>query len=142
MKRILFYVISATWGGVMSLLGLVATLILFPFAERRVFHGRIYTVIGANWGGVCLGCFFFVGKSSANSDHTRAHECGHGLQNCIWGPLFPFVIAIPSMIRYWYREYTWRKNPEKYKTLPDYDAIWFEGQATRWGKKYVLTDII
>jgi hypothetical protein len=23
----------------------------------------------------------------------------------------------------------------------DYDAIWFEGQATKWGEKYILTNI-
>lgn len=42
----------------------------------------------------------------------------------------PFVIAIPSMIRYWYREIIWRKDRQKYYQLPKYDAIWFEGQAT------------
>ena len=139
MKRILFYVLSFTWGALMSIIGAIGTLILLPFGEQKIFHGRVYTVIGANWGGVCLGCFFFVSKSSANSNHTRAHECGHGLQNCLWGPLFPIVIGIPSSIRYFYRNWRTKKgNPCK----TDYDDIWFEGQATRWGKKYVLTDLI
>jgi hypothetical protein len=75
-------------------------------------------------------------------EHTMAHECGHGLQNCIWGPLFPFVIAIPSAVRYWYREFLHKHNKAKYVLLPDYDAIWFEGQATKWGKTYVATDKI
>jgi hypothetical protein len=26
--------------------------------------------------------------------------------------------------------------------LPPYDSIWFEGQATKWGEKYVSTDLI
>jgi hypothetical protein len=46
-------------------------------------------------------------------EHTMAHECGHGLQNCIWGPLFPFVIAIPSAVRYWYREFLHKHNKAK-----------------------------
>jgi hypothetical protein len=33
--------------------------------------------------------------------------------------LFPFVIAIPSAIRYWYRNWALTKGKE----LPDYDAI-------------------
>ena len=54
----------------------------------------------------------------------------------------PFVICIPSAIRYWYREFIWHCNKEKFNKLPEYDAIWFEGQATKWGKKYVTTDKI
>lgn len=52
----------------------------------------------------------------------------------------PFVISIPSAIRYWYREILSRVDFQKYKQLPDYDAIWFEGQATRWGSDFVATD--
>lgn len=54
----------------------------------------------------------------------------------------PFVICIPSATRYWYREYLWKTDKAKYKTLPDYDEIWFEGQATKWGETYVKTDRI
>lgn len=54
----------------------------------------------------------------------------------------PFVICIPSAIRYWYREFILHFNREKFNKLPEYDAIWFEGQATKWGKKYVSTDLI
>ena len=43
----------------------------------------------------------------------------------------PFVICIPSAARYWYREYLWHFNKEKYRKLPPYDSIWFEGQATK-----------
>lgn len=70
------------------------------------------------------------------SDYLRSHECGHGLQNIILGPLFPFVIAIPSAIKYQYYNRCYKNEKE---TRP-YDSIWFEGQATRWGQKYILTD--
>lgn len=43
----------------------------------------------------------------------------------------PFVVCIPSAARYWYREYIYRTNYEKYRQLPPYDAAWFEGQATK-----------
>ena len=57
------------------------------------------------------------------------HECGHGIQNCIWGPLMIFVVCIPSATRYWYREFKYHR---KGLTPPTkYDDIWFEGQATR-----------
>ena len=140
LKRILFYIISFTWGGIMTTIGLVVLLVTLPFGKFGIYHGRIYKRIGKNWGGVELGCFFLCDNSA--DEYILAHESGHGLQNCLWGPLMPFVICIPSAIRYWYREYLWCFNRTKYALLPDYDAIWFEGQATKWGKKYVITDKI
>ena len=139
-KRILFYIISFTWGGIMTTIGLVVLLVTLPFGKFEIYHGRIYKRIGKNWGGVELGCFFLCDKSA--DEYILADESGHGLQNCLWGPLMPFVICIPSAIRYWYREFIWHFNKEKFNKLPEYDAIWFEGQATKWGKKYVITDKI
>ena len=138
LKRILFYIISFTWGGIMTAIGLVVLLVTLPFGKFEIYHGRIYKCIGKNWGGVELGCFFLCDNSA--DEYILAHESGHGLQNCLWGPLMPFVICIPSAIRYWYREFIWHFNKEKFNKLPEYDAIWFEGQATKWGKKYVITD--
>ena len=140
LKRILFYIISFTWGGIMTTIGLVVLLVTLPFGKFGIYHGRIYKRIGKNWGGVELGCFFLCDNSA--DEYILAHESGHGLQNCLWGPLMPFVICIPSAIRYWYREFIWHFNKEKFNKLPEYDAIWFEGQATKWGKKYVITDKI
>ena len=45
----------------------------------------------------------------------------------------PFVICIPSAIRYWYRELKYYRKGLYPET--DYDSIWFEGQATKWGNK-------
>ena len=140
LKRILFYIISFTWGGIMTTIGLVVLLVTLPFGKFEIYHGRIYKRIGKNWGGVELGCFFLCDNSA--DEYILAHESGHGLQNCLWGPLMPFVICIPSAIRYWYREFIWHFNREKFNKLPEYDAIWFEGQATKWGKKYVSTNLI
>ena len=98
LKRTLFYVVSFTWGILMSLIGLLVIAVLSPFKKPEVYHGRIYVRIGKNWGGVNLGCFFICFENAP--EQTLAHECGHGLQNCVWGPLMPFVITLPSMTRY------------------------------------------
>lgn len=136
-KLFLFYLISFTWGIIMSLIGLVVILFSLPFKKVHTYHGRLYATWSRGWGGMELGCFFVCGED-CQYDSLMSHECGHTIQNCIWGPLMPFVVCIPSAFRYWYREFKYhRKNltpPTKY------DDIWFEGQATEWGKKYVLTD--
>lgn len=81
LKRILFYIISFTWGGLMSLIGLLAMIFTLPFGKFGVYHGRLYKRIGKHWGGVELGCFFFCDETTG--EHTLMHECGHGLQNCL-----------------------------------------------------------
>ena len=138
-KRILYYILSFTWGFLTSFVGLIVIGILAPFGKVHVYHGRLYGVVGKNWGGLELGCFFLCGKY-CQTNHLLAHESGHGLQNILWGPFYIFVILIPSAIRYWYRILVY----ERHGIVPptDYDAIWFEGQATKWGKKYVETNRI
>lgn len=140
LKRIGFYALSFTWGIIPSLIGGLIILTLLPFGKVRTFHGRVYAVVGNNWGGLEFGCFFLICKTCANNDYLRAHEMGHGLQNCLWGPLGIFVINIPSAIRYWYREL---KYERKGLTPPTgYYDIWFEKQASDWGLKYVMTDLM
>ena len=103
--------------------------------EIRLIEGRIAVwFTKSRFGGVSLGIVYFVDRSNSYRLHT--HELGHTIQSMYWGPLFIFVIAIPSFIRYHYREYIRRTNTEKFRNLPHYDAIWFEGQATSLGEKH------
>lgn len=130
LKIMLFYILSFTWGIIMSLIGLLAfiSLIIAQF-KPKVFHHIIYFEVGHNWGGVNLGCFFIV--SCDSSYRTLQHEAGHAIQNIMLGILFPFIIAIPSVIRYWYRELKYNR---RHITPPTrYDAIWFESWATKIG---------
>lgn len=140
MKKILFYIyywfMSLTWGIIMTTIGLLTALVLMMIGYKpKRFGPTFYFEIGSGWGGLELGPIFLTGKNG--SYHTCCHEVGHGIQNTLWGPLMPFVICIPSAARYWYREWIYHKDKQKYRDLPDYDAIWFEGQATTWGKKLV-----
>ena len=138
---ILYWIWSLTWNGLMTVLGLFVLLYAIICKKGKI-HKNGYSIIvefGGNWGGLNMGAFAFCGgytttcKSLDWFEHTRRHEFGHSLQGLIWGPLFPFVIAIPSMIRYHYQNYRDKKG------LPnaEYDAIWFEGQATRWGTTFM-----
>lgn len=191
----IYWLLQCTWGFIMTFIGAVAALGLIVTGHKPKRLGpTIYFEVGHNWGGVELGGFFIC---DCESDlDTKYHECGHSLQNIIWGPLFPFLIAIPSAVRYWLRECKGHLNKvffsgailfislivftllawlmtftgikflvilmelfRIYFTLisiwltaieipryvnpchpsreayVDYDSIWFEGQATRWGVK-------
>ena len=138
LSKKIFWRLSFTWGLPMTLLGLttMAVLLCFGYKPNRNMYGW-YIEFGSNWGGVDLGPICVVNKNP--SRHTLNHEFGHAIQNCFFGPLFPFVIAIPSAARYWYREYLVHIKKKKYSDLPDYDAIWFEGSATRIGNEFYKT---
>lgn len=134
LKAILFWLLSLTWGLPMTLFGAICALgLLITGHKPQRFHYFIYFEVGESWGGFEAGGFFFVNKHPTL--HIKQHECGHGVQNIILGVFMPFLVSIPSCIRYWYREIVVRTGKKKYSELPDYDAIWFEGWATRLGTK-------
>lgn len=138
MKRFIsyfiFYLIQFTWGIVMNVIGLtVAIFMILTFHRPHRFKASIYFKLKCMDGsGFELGMFFLTGTD--DDLYIKCHEAGHGIQNMFLGPVFPFVVGIPSFIRYWYREFKYYKKGLEPKT--DYDDIWFEGQATRLGKKY------
>ena len=99
-KTFLFWLVTCTWGGIMNLIGIFGCIAMLIMGEKpKRFGTCVYFTHGRRWGGVCLGGFFFVSEDS-NTLYTKAHESGHAIQNMILGPLFPFVVGIPSMIRY------------------------------------------
>lgn len=191
LKNIGFWICQCTWGIIMTLIGAVVTLVLILAGKKPEHLGPVvYTRVGHNWGGISLGGFVLCDEQAPQA--TLYHEAGHSLQNIILGPLFPFLVAIPSATRYWLRTFNthlkkslfnlfyllialalttlgaiifgpivpgfkwltivfevlriyfllisiWMSAIEipKYdKGYVNYDAIWFEGLATKWGNKY------
>lgn len=132
MNRKLFYILNLTWGLPMTLIGAIAALALIGCGKLPSRHGWcLCFTVGKNWGGVSLGLVMIVSKQA--TENTQNHEHGHALQNAVYGVFMPFIISIPSAVRYWYRR---GKDPA---TLPPYDAVWFEAQATEWGNKYITS---
>lgn len=126
-NKMLYYILNFTWGIIMNIFGLIGAA-AFSAAGRKPFFyaGSIVFRVGHNWGGVSLGIFSFVCEEAGQ--HTLDHEFGHSLQNAVYGPLFPFIVAIPSFTRYWMIRLSKLK-------VDNYDDAWFEGQATEWGTK-------
>lgn len=149
--NIMFWVVSCTWGIIMTTIGAVATVSLNLIKVIGTWFGKelkikthrngcsFITEIGGNWGGLELGAFALCGNYSKNNKawfaHTRKHEFGHAIQHLYMGPLFIFIVEIPSAARYWYQRIMQKRG----KKFPNdwYDSIWFEGGATRIGEKFV-----
>ena len=114
----------------MTLIGLFAAAFCLAFLKGKP-HKNGYSFIievGGNWGGVNLGVVSLCGGYTTKCidygwfEETRRHEAGHGLQNLIFGPLFPFIVSVPSAIRYWLSHFG--------KLKSGYYDVWFESTAT------------
>lgn len=133
MNRKTFYILNLTWGLIMTLVGAIAALGLLFKGYRPSRHGGClcFTVKPKKtWSGVSLGLVMIVTENATEA--TKNHELGHAIQNAVYGPGH-VLISIASGVRCWYRS---TKDP---KALPPYDSIWFEGQATEWGNRYITS---
>lgn len=131
----LYYILMFTWGLLMSLVGLLVTLVLLIAAQKPYISFGVWKFeIKESWGGADLGCMYI--RDTTSSESVDRHEVGHSYQNCILGPLFPFIVAIPSAIRYWDRQ----RRITNGETLKPYDSLWFEGGATDIGDETCLED--
>ena len=133
MNKTKFYFLSFTWGLPLTLVGLIVAAVLLCRGKKPKKWGACYyfEIDNKNMSGFNLGIIFLTGKNP--SVRTRNHEHGHAIQNCYLGVLTPFIVHIPSVIRFWYR--VWLMEIGKRAKTP-YDAIWFERTATELGNKY------
>lgn len=101
-KGVLFYFWQFTYGLLQNLIGLVIFLIYKKKGCRsEMYHYAIITYIEKkNFGGVSLGMFIFINKNRKGDElhDMKIHEYGHTIQTMILGPLWLFIIAIPSAI--------------------------------------------
>lgn len=137
---IVYWLLQLTWGIIMNIVGLVVTLFCLIFLKGKIHRNGFgfITEVKDNWGGVSLGAFALCGSYSQPDSscydsewyyRTRCHEFGHSIQNMFLGPLFIFIVAIPSAIRYWLDLYD--------KLKGDYMDAWFERTASSWGTKWM-----
>lgn len=134
MSKLKFYLLSFTWGLPMTFIGLIVALALMIIGKKPEKYGYcLHFKVGNNWGGASLGIIFITDTTPC--EHTKMHEHGHSLQNCYFGFLMPFVVCIPSAIRYWYRELKYYRKGKTPQTK--YDDFWIEGNATKRGEEFI-----
>lgn len=132
-KREIFtmYLSAFTIGLPYTIFGLLvlvfAKIIYADHAPISIVAGRLRVSIRRfRHVGVSLGIVYIMGHVHDLS--IEKHELGHTIQFKRFGALFILLVAIPSVTRFWFRRITKiRKRP--------YEAIWFEGQATRLGEE-------
>ena len=132
---VIIWLISCTWGSLLSFFGIIVMFFLMCKGYKpKWYMGFVYFEVGKSWGGINLGPVFVVNKSA--SEHILKHELGHGIQNMVYGWLMPFLVAIPSASRAWWRKRVCATDYARYLKLPGYEDVWFERQATKWGYRF------
>lgn len=125
--HIFYTVIQLTWGICQNALGILLWLILsliHPTRKRGYYHGAILThwKLGFSMG---LGMFIFYGHEGKEEEkEVLVHEWGHTVQSVILGPLFLFVIAIPSLVWAFTPVFAARRRAGKYKYTDFYCEHW------------------
>lgn len=96
-----YYILSLTWGIFMTTIGILTGIFLLIIGKKPyIYKCAIYFDIPVNKA-ISLGPVVLCSRDL--SDDLKNHVLGHSIQNCIWGPLFPIVILIPSAIRHYIR---------------------------------------
>lgn len=101
MKTFFYRLFQLTWGLPQTLVGFVLFL-KYRKSPHYTYKGAVVT----NWprnGGISLGMFTFIEKHKGRQEYIQKHEYGHTLQSLILGPLYLFVVGIPS--------FTWANLP-------------------------------
>lgn len=95
MKQFFYVVLQIFWGFPQTLLGFAVFLRL-----RKVHHYRYHGAVVTEWKkttGLSLGLFIFVPAGYMGNDFL-VHEYGHTIQSLLLGPLYLFVIGVPSVL--------------------------------------------
>lgn len=129
-----FYIRSLTCGLLTNIAGGALALGMMATGHKpKKYSSCIEFDVGEGWGGASVGMFMFVCRDA--DEHLKAHELGHSIQNCYYGPLMPFIVNLPSSSRFLFRKVASKLKPDM-KFTP-YESAWFEAEASALGEKYV-----
>lgn len=111
--NILLFILLFIW----QILQNLVALIMLPFIGKLTkvcYRNYCYCFSGSDMmGGISLGNFAFVSERLAQKELDVSHEVdGHTVQSKILGPLYLFVIGIPSLMWAWLRDR--KKHPNYY----------------------------
>ena len=100
MKKFLFLLIQCTWGILQTFIGAILFLCFAHKVSKCDYYKYAIELTITNTtltGAVSLGAFVFYFYNEPDLN-TQRHEFGHCIQSMILGPLYLFVVGIPSVV--------------------------------------------
>ncbi|MBP3853328.1 MAG: hypothetical protein J6D18_02030 [Erysipelotrichaceae bacterium] len=132
MRVVLYLLVQWTWGLIQTTAGFF--MYCMHLRDRHYFyHGATVT----EWNhpsGLSLGAYIFIPNHRYRDPKDRrllVHEYGHTIQSLILGPLYLFVIGIPSFL--WANLKTFQQRRVRLNT--SYYAFYTERWANDWARK-------
>ena len=123
-KAAAFWALSCTWGIIMTLLGAIGALVFLAMGHRPVRVGYSYMfAFGSGWGSGSFRPLIFSSRGKSPPRRLPPPQAGGRISHFMSLALFPFVVAIPSLI-------SAAADPAGHR------GRWFELQATALGHKY------
>ncbi|MBR6563785.1 MAG: hypothetical protein IKK70_07595 [Clostridia bacterium] len=136
---VLYWIFQLTWGILQTLLGFFMLLLNIK-CRHSLYNGCVVT----EWkktSGLSLGLFVFVPKHSyecingitslsKRSERVLAHEYGHTIQSLILGPLYLFVIGIPSL--------TWATLPYFRRSRREKGISYYSFYPEKWADRLAV----
>lgn len=123
-KNLFYILIQWTWGFVQNLIGLIVFLIFYKYKHIKA-NNVVFTEIPGNWGGITLGGFVFIDylpDDEIFKDSVVRHEYGHTIQSLYLGPLWLFIIGLPSLL--------WAGCFDKYRAK--YKVSYYDFYTEKW----------
>lgn len=144
-KRIfhwIYWLLQFSWGIDQNVIGLFWVMILLirnPQRERMFYHGAFVIDWDDPISCMGLGMFIFIHDfSDPQLKPILRHEYGHTIQSLLLGPLFLFVIALPSLL--WARNKNFIQYRQKHHIA--YDWLYCERWANHLANKILKKDLL
>ena len=97
----LIYVILFIWQILQNIIGFIMWAYFKIRGDLEVIVKNTYSKVYRSKymsGGISLGCFAFVSDYSAAKKEAVLHEQGHMWDSKVMGPLYLFIVGIPSIL--------------------------------------------
>lgn len=117
-------ILLTLWQLPQTLVGLVLLMFYKPYKASTYCSGATVYHSEKMRGGISLGEIIIVAKSSSAT--TICHELGHSMQSRILGPLYLFVIGLPSLL--------WATTRRRLFPKRDYYSFYTEKWADKIAK--------
>ena len=134
---IIFWILQWTWGLLQNIVGFI--IFLFCIKDKHMIYNGCVVTSWKMRDSMSMGMFLFITqvvkgdiKDPESYPHkVMVHEFGHAMQSILLGPLYFFIISIPSSI---WCNVPYFKNMRKNKKV-SYYTFYPEKWANAWGEK-------
>jgi len=126
-KRLFYTLLQCTWGILQTLAG--ACMFLVLIRRRHFIYRGCAATVWKRRDSASVGIFIFISENLGGRlrEEVIVHEYGHTVQSVILGPLYPFIISIPSAV--------WCLSPGLVKMRDEKGISYYSFYTEKWANR-------